>query len=228
MPEGANIEIAHHVTEHGQERHKRSRGVEAAVEIFEAVLLAFVAISTAWSGYQSALWDGRSANLYGQSSRIRINATADSTRAGQLQLYDAITLNSWLGAKFAGQESVAREFQKRFRLEFRPAFHAWLATDPFHNPKAPLGPTFMPQYHNAVAERSAVLDAHASEVFEEGARARETGDKYVRTTVLLATVLFLIAVSQRFGIFKVRVGLLCVGVVLLVLALSLVATYPRL
>jgi hypothetical protein len=64
-------------------------------------------------------------------------------------------------------------------------------------------------------------------VFEQGVGARETGEKYVRTTVLLATVLFLIALSQRFGLFKVRVGLLCVALVLLGIALTAIATYRR-
>jgi hypothetical protein len=226
VPEGANIEIAHHLHEHGG--HGAGISSETILEILEAVLLAFVAIATAWSGYQSALWDGRSANLYGQSSRIRLMGTSAETRAGQEQVYDASTVNSWVGAELSGDKRLARAYEQRLRPEFRPAFQAWVATDPLHNPKAPLGPMSMPQYRNASAARAASLEAHASEVFEEGASARETGDKYVRTTVLLATVLFLIAVSQRFKLFKVRVGIMAVGVALLVLALASIATYPRL
>jgi hypothetical protein len=41
-------------------------------------------------------------------------------------------------------------------------------------------------------------------------------------------VLFLIALSQRFGLVKLRVGLLCVALVLLGIALTSIATYPRL
>jgi hypothetical protein len=41
-------------------------------------------------------------------------------------------------------------------------------------------------------------------------------------------VLFLIAVSQRFGLFRVRVGLLAIALVLLAVALGSIATYPRL
>lgn len=72
------------------------------VEIVEAVLLSLVAVSTAWTGYQAARWDGRSASLYGQSSKIRITATAIGTCGGQQQLYDATTLNAWLQAKLTG------------------------------------------------------------------------------------------------------------------------------
>lgn len=228
MPEGETIEIAHRLHERGErtERHERRR--EVAIEIGEAVLLAVVAIATAWSGYQSALWDGRSAKLYGTSSRIRISASQSETRGGQEQVYDGTTFNFWLREKLDGNTRVARAYEKRFRFEYRPAFYAWLATNPFTNRHAPPGPIYMPQYRNALLERGARLDKQAAHVFEQGSNARETGDKYVRTTVLLATVLFLIAVSQRFGVFKVRLVLLSVALVLLAISLTSILRYPRL
>jgi len=228
VPEGSNIEIAHRVHEGGEHHRAPRRKHEAAIEIGEALLLALVAIATAWSGYQSARWDGRSAKLYGDSSRIRITATQNTTRGGQEQVYDATTFNFWLQAKLSGKPVLARDYEKRFRPEYRPAYRAWLATDPFVNPRAPAGPIFMPQYHNAKTERGDELNDRASEVFQQGVEARETGEKYVRTTVLLATVLFLIALSQRFGLFKVRAGLLCVALVLLAISLVSIAAYPRL
>lgn len=228
MPEGQTIEVAHHLHERGErtERHERRR--EIALEVGEAILLAVVAIATAWSGYQSALWDGRSAKLYGTSSRIRITASQNETRGGQEQVYDATTFNFWLREKLVGNTRVAQAYQKRFRPEYRLAFYAWLTTSPFTNPRAPPGPIYMPRYHNALLEQGARLDKQASRVFEQGSNARETGDKYVRTTVLLATVLFLIAVSQRFGLLKVRILLLSVALVLLAISLTSIARYPRL
>jgi hypothetical protein len=67
VPESSNIEIAHRVHESGEHEPTHRRKHEVAIEIGEALLLALVAVATAWSGYQSALWDGRSARLYGQS-----------------------------------------------------------------------------------------------------------------------------------------------------------------
>ena len=228
MPESSNVEIAHQVSEAGEHHAAPRRAHEVAIEIGEALLLALVAIATAWSGYQSALWDGRSTKLYGDSSRIRIQATQNTTRGGQEQLYDATTFNFWLQARLTDNAQLARGYEKRFRLEYRPAFRAWLATDPFTNPNSSPGPIFMPQYHNSSIARGAELNARASDVFQEGVEARETGEKYVRTTVLLATVLFLIALSQRFALAKVRAGLLLVAVTLLVISLVAIAEYPRL
>src|SRR5215470_17019251 len=159
MTESSNIEIAHHVHESGEHHtgtHRSRR--ELATEIGEAVLLAIVAIATAWSGYQSALWDGRSTKLYGTSSRIRSLATQATTRGGQSQLYDATTFNFWLQATLTHNAKLALGYQKRFRAEYRPAFRAWLATQPFTNPRAPAGPIFMPQYHNAALTKGVELN----------------------------------------------------------------------
>ena len=68
--------------------------------------------------------------------------------------------------------------------------------------------------------------ARPSADFEAGTEARETGDKYVRNTVLLATVLFLTAVAQRFRSRRARSLLLVVSGVLLCTGLFFVVTYP--
>ena len=68
---GSNIEVAHHLSEHTES--SQSLGHEV-LEIAEALVLAVVAISTAWSGYQAALWTGLQAELYGQASKLRIQA----------------------------------------------------------------------------------------------------------------------------------------------------------
>ena len=72
------------------------------------------------------------------------------------------------------------------------------------------------------------MDKKASAEFEAGTNARETGDRYLRNTVLLATVLFLTALAQKFKVTRVRLSLLGVarGRTLLVLALYFVITYP--
>jgi hypothetical protein len=229
MAEGpSNVEIAHHVHELGTGGSRHSRRVEFAIEIGEALLLALVAIATAWSGYQAVRWDGHEAKLYGDSSRLNFGANAANTLAGQKQLYNGTTVNAWLQAKLTGNDRLAHQFEMRFTPEFRPAFKAWLRMDPLHNPDAPAGPMFTPQYRNRSAEEARALNKKASEVFDEGTSARHHGEEYVRATVFLATVLFLIALSQRFDLFAVRVGILGVALVLLLLVLGSLISYPRL
>ena len=64
---GSNIEVAHHLGEHPGSSHARAHQL---LEIAEAVVLAIVAIATAWSGYQAALWTGHQSELYGLASRV--------------------------------------------------------------------------------------------------------------------------------------------------------------
>ena len=79
-----------------------------------------------------------------------------------------------------------------------PAFAAWLSTDPFKNAQAPPGPIFMPDYHNAKHEQFLGLNKQAAEVAEQGTKSGETGDEYVRITVLLATVLLIRPLDSAF------------------------------
>jgi hypothetical protein len=222
----STTEVAHHIS-HTHGAHPGGGKHDEHVEILEAIVLAIVAVATAWSGYQTGRWDGRQAHLYGISSKDRVLSTQASTLGGQERIYDSSIVSSWLGAYATGHVKLAKMYERRFRPELRPAFNAWLATHPFTNPKAPPGPLFMPQYHVAASEQSAVFDKRASVAFDAGTVARETGDKYLRNTVLLATVLFLAALGQRFKVFRVRMGLVGVSAVLLALALYFVITYPR-
>ena len=122
---------------------------------------------------------------------------------------------------------TARLFARRFRPEFRPAFNAWLATNPFDSPLAPAGPLLMPQYHDAHEELAAKLDEQAGAAFDAGTQARDDGDRYLRNTILLATVLFLTALAPRFKLESARLGLVGVSAVLLGVALFVLGTYPR-
>jgi hypothetical protein len=150
------------------------------IEIIEALILALVAVATAWSGYQAAEWAGKRAELYAKANRLRVTAEGLATLAGQERIYDSDTFNSWLAAKLGGKEKEAEFFERRFRDEYRPAFTAWLKTDPFNNPQASPGPIFMPDYHNAKHEQFLALGKEAADVADQGTKSGETGDQYVR------------------------------------------------
>jgi hypothetical protein len=93
MSEDMNIEAAYGLSARGAEEKKRNRPREVA-EIFEVLILAIVAVATAWSGYQAARWDGREAFLYGESTRLRVEASEAATLGGQQRLQDISTFNT--------------------------------------------------------------------------------------------------------------------------------------
>ena len=67
----------------------------------------------------------------------------------------------------------------------------------------------------------------ATAAFKEGSEAGATADRYVRTTVLLATILFLVGLSTHFPLQSVRYGLVGFGAVLLIVsAVRELVTFP--
>jgi uncharacterized membrane protein len=231
MPEkgGANIEVVHHLNEekeHG-ERHGRSR-VHPIVEVIEAILLALVAITTAWSGYQSARFDSVQSELYGRSSRLRVEGQALALEANQAKEYDASTIVEWLKAESRGETKLAALFERRLLPEIRPAFEAWKKTDPLNNPNAPPGPARMAEYRDVMGEQAVQKNQDATDLFEKGTQAREHADKYVRVTVFLATVLLLIAISQRFRSHRIRAWLAVIALLILSIPVWQLLTLPRL
>jgi hypothetical protein len=197
------------------------------IEIVEAFILALVAVATAWSGYQAAQWAGKRAQDYAKANRLRVTAEGLATLAGQERIYDSDTFNSWLAARFDGKAQAAEFFERRFRDEYRPAFTAWMKTDPFSNAQAPPGPIFMPEYHNAKHEQFLRLTKQAAEMADEGTKSGETGDQYVRITVLLATVLLITAIGQRFRFKTVRILFMILAWLLLCLPFWQLLTLPR-
>lgn len=111
--------------------------------------------------------------------------------------------------------------------EHRVAFQAWLKTDPFHNAKASPGPTFMPEYHNAKHETFLEQSKPASDSLRKGTKAGETGDQPVRITVILATVLLITALGQRFRVKAVRTAFMILACLLLSLPLARLFMLPR-
>ena len=211
----------------GRENGHTSERRFEVIEIIEALILALVAVATAWSGYQAASWAGRRAEQYATANRLRVAAEGLATLAGQERIYDSDTFNSWLAARLGGQEKAAEFFERRFRDEYRPAFKAWLSTDPFNNAQAPSGPIFMSEYHNAKHEKFLGLSKDATETAEQGTKSGETGDQYVRITVLLATVLLITAIGQRFRFKAVRIVFMILAFALLCLPLAQLLMLPR-
>jgi hypothetical protein len=228
MPEELNTEIAENLAADDGPRSTARTRSDLIVEIAEAILLGIVAIATAWSGYQAARWDGRQAELYGRASTTRNQADQSLTLGGQQRLLDVSTFNTWIEATSEGRDELAALYERRFSPEFKVAFDAWIALEPQTNPDAPPGPSFMPEYVNRLLERGAELNERADRVFDAGTAARHRADEYIRVTVVLASILFLLVLSQRFDIRRVRLAVLALAICLMLYGLVTIATFPRL
>ena len=239
MPEGLNpIEAGKKLHEHGETLNQQAEEADAhgkpesrhsrIVQICEAVLLALVTITAAWAGYSAARWGTASRVEIAQSSTLRAVASRDDLTALSLRNFDASTFNAWFTAFTLNKPDKEAIAERRFRPAFRVAFNAWMATDPLHNPHAPPGPTYMPEYKQPVQAKANELDNAANAKFLTGNKAGLVSDDYVRITVFLAAVLFLVGIGSSFKLFGVRYALITFGTVLLIISTVLILRQPGL
>ncbi|HEX4186553.1 MAG TPA: resistance to Congo red protein [Solirubrobacteraceae bacterium] len=218
MAEGLSAsEVGKEIGEH------RRHGARTAVDrhdrllsIAEALLLSVVAVLAAYSGYAAAKWSTESSVTLAKASALRTKANRADLEALQIGTLDSVSFNAWFSAFSAGNQNAERLAERRLRPGYRPAFQAWLATDPAHNSAAPPGPSYMPQYVIPQETYAPVYDAQADAAVTRGSEAGATADKYVRGTVFLATVLFLVGISSHFALRQARYALVGVGSLILV------------
>jgi hypothetical protein len=228
MPEGLSAgevgkEIAEHrehtegaghgggETEHG--RHHRW------VSIAEALVLSIVALLAAWSGYSAAKWGSKSSLSLAESASARSDASAAEIQATQIRTLDSVSFNAAETAYAAHDVKLFALTLRRMRPGYLPAVHAWLALHPLKNPNAPPDPSYMPQYRLPQQAQAIALGRRADTLFSESEAAAGTADKYVRLTVLLAAVLFLVGIGSRFPVLLARYGMLALAAALLVVSL---------
>jgi hypothetical protein len=211
-------------TEGGREgRVNRHLG---SIAIAEAFLLSVVTLTAAWSGYSAAKWHTEASLKLAKASATRTKANRAFEEALTFRAQDAADFNAWFAAYLAGNKKGQLVAEGRFRPEYDVAFRAWLATRPFTSPSAPKGPQSMPQYRPTGAAEAKRLDAEADAYYAEGQKAASRGDEYIRVTVVLASVLFIVGISSQFSVRGVRVALVAVGSVLLVVAAVQILQLP--
>ncbi len=229
MPEGLSAtEVGKGIAEHassGRERGAHEQR-DAAISIAEALLLSVVTLMAAWSGYAAAKWSTESRVTLAEAAGARTNASRATLEAMELRTFDSSTFEAWFAAYTAGNREAMAVAERRFRPEFAVAFDAWRATHPDTNADAPRGPTYMPEYRQPALDEARALDARAETTFKAGEAAGETADKYVRTTVFLASVLFLVGISTHFPLRGVRYALVGLGAVLLLVSLVQLTQLP--
>jgi hypothetical protein len=193
-------------------------GRDRWISIAEAVMLSIVALLAAWSGYSAAKWSTHSSISLAHASSTRTKASLAELQANQIRTLDSVSFNAAETAYVSRDTRLLKLDLRRMRPGYLPAVNAWLALHPLTNPNAPPDPSYMPQYRIAQGAQGRALNAQADAYFSEGESAAGTADKYVRLTVLLAAVLFLVGIGSRFPVRLARYGLNAVAGVLLVIS----------
>ncbi|MCK0113592.1 hypothetical protein MWU75_15710 [Ornithinimicrobium sp. F0845] len=184
-------------------------------------VLSITAVLTAWCGFEASKWGGEMSIAFSQASSARIQAAAAEGTARDARQYDLSIYTQWVLAEADGRDELREFIEERFTPEFRTAFDAWEAGG-----REQLGPMAMAEYVPPGTQEAVDLTARADAKFEEGLGLNETGDRYSLLTVLFALVLFLVALSQRNVVPWMKYVLLGLGVVIGVVCVGIMLTYP--
>ncbi|MBV9193853.1 MAG: hypothetical protein JO168_06875 [Solirubrobacterales bacterium] len=227
MAEGlSTTEVSKEIAEHHEHASEHRAGFDRVVGIVEALLLSVVALMAAWSGYSAAKWSTDSSLSLAKASAARSKSGLAEVQATQIRTLDSVSFNAAETAYVAGDTKAFSLAVRRLRAGYKPAFEAWLATHPLKNPSAPADPSYMPQYRIPQEAQGAAYNAQANAYFNAGETASGTADKYVRLTVLLAAVLFLVGIGSRFPVRAGRYGLVGIAVALLIVSVVQLVGLP--
>jgi hypothetical protein len=195
-------------------------------ELVATVLLALAAVATAWSGYQATRWNGEQTKASSRTNAIRIDAARAQGLSEAQKEVDVATFIQWVDAYAHRETELTAFYERRFRPEFKPAFRAWLATEPLTNVNAPLTPFVMPQYRLAAEAEAERLDAEAEVSAAEVRRNIQRASNYVLGVVLFSVSLFFAGMSTKLATPRLRTLALATGCLVFVGTLVWIASSP--
>jgi hypothetical protein len=196
------------------------------VEVAATVVLALAAVATAWSSYQATRWNGEQAKTSSRVNKTRIEAARASDLAASQTQVDVATFIQWVDATANDETRLAEFYRDRFRPEFKPAFDAWLATNPLETEGAPLTPFALPQYRPAAEAEADRLDAEAEVLAAQVRRDIQRASNYVLGVVLFAVALFFAGMSTRLTARGPRQAMVVIGCLLFLGTAVWLATFP--
>ena len=223
------VEVAREAQKH--QEHSKAHGQPAGhwrvVQIAEAVLLAAVTVMAAWSGFAAAAYGTESRVAFAASSTADTDADAKAIEANEVQNFDESAFYAWLQAKSLSDPAAMSFAEQRFEPSLKTAFNAWQATNPETNLEAAATPFDMAEYQRPLLDDSNKLRAEADSYDSDGIFAGNLSDQYIRLTVLLAGVLFLVGIGSTFTMVSLRYGLIGLGLVLMILATVYLVHLPQ-
>jgi hypothetical protein len=204
------------------EKDQRTRWAQIAC----AVVLSLATMSSAWCAYQATLWGGVQTFRLAAANKASRESAAANMAALQSRAFDASMFISYMQAKHEGNERQETFLFNRFRPETKKAVEAWLKTEPFKDPNAPLGPFKMKEYIQPELADSRLHDERSTQEHAAAERANQNSDTYVLLTVLFASVLFFGGIAGTLDSHRLRAAILALAVAFFAVTLVILATMP--
>jgi hypothetical protein len=214
-------------TEVATHEKRRSDHLRRTIDLLSSALMAAATVATAWSAYQSGLWNTDYGSHKSKSTTATIRVGKLSNLAMQRTSVHVNLFVHWVAAVHAGDTRKADFFFARFPEPLRAAASAWRATNPLTNPDAPATPFDMPEY--VVAERTEAdrWEAIADRESTAAETASEISNRYLRFTIIFASVLFFAGISGKFGWQAIDVAVLVLGALTLLIGVAVMFSSPR-
>ena len=195
------------------------------IEVVAVLLLGITTIGTAWCGYQSAQWSGRSGELVRVASEQNIEGARLFGLATQRVSYDSQIVAQYAQAKSAGNTRLMQFYRHSLiRPAFLPILDRWVAT--VDAGELPTGLTEDPAYIQAQLVDYQEAVRKAGESIRISQQAGRTADSYVATTILLAAALFFAGVTASFRYRPARALLLVAALGTVAIAATRLVALP--
>lgn len=198
------------------------------MDLVSAVVMAAATVATAYSAYESSLWNGEQNRHESRAATAVVRTSKLTNLAMQKTTVHVNLFVHWLATTNRGEQRTADFLFTRFPEPLKTAAEAWRATSPFDNANAPASPFDMPQY--ALRER---IDADRWEqVAQDETTAAEhagaVGNRYLLFTIIYASVLFLAGISGKFKWPAIDMTVLGLGAMTLLVGVAIMIALPRL
>ncbi len=227
-PAGTTDDAQGDATLRGMASAARDAWRDERVEVVAAVLLSLATVLSAWGAYQATRWGGNQANSYAEAAELRSEAASHATVASRQIQIDVATYLAWSDAALGGDETLAKYIEDRFRTEFLVAFEAWLGERPPDIALIPIGTPFeRPEYVLAEQQAADAKTVEAERALSDAQKANQTGDDFVLTAVLFASVLFFAGIAARLRPQWLRWAMLGVGMLIFAIGLVVEFSLPQ-
>jgi hypothetical protein len=198
------------------------------MDLLSAVVMAGATVATAYSAYQSSLWNGEQMAHKARSTTAVVRVGKLSNLALQRTSVHVNLFVHWVSALSRGDNRMADFLFVRFPEPLKAAAAAWRATSPFENPNAPPSPFDMPEYVQQERVDATRWEQIAEDESAAGEHAGEMANRYLLFTIIYASVLFFAGISGKFRWPAIDLAVLLLGAVTLLAGVVTMIASPRL
>lgn len=217
------------------ENPTRLSGLVGDIELLVVILLGIVSVATAYTSFQSTLYDGLSASAYSQAQNSQTEAESLYLEANQLYIQDTQT---WarlteLGVDLDNPDpEVAANASAKFEtLQFVLVDEVFEAAITWSDEQTEatgeyVGPFDDEEYFASRFAAWQEEDTRSTELFEQAEEYNTLGDRLQLNTVLMAITLFLLGVAAVVKRRRMQWILIAFGMTIFVVAAILTALVP--